>query len=530
MTGLIRNIVNRGIYRRKYPPADFVKEVENLTYKLIMVSYLLGVLHIREAYKKHFAEIPADIFLEPDKALEFFKSLVVLPSDEYYKLDNRAKQYALNIGKLTGIRAMERVKTAIERALKEGYTLQEIVSGFAKDEVLNKAGLGLLNGWYWETVVRTNAVKAYNAGRWYGFEEVKDSIKALEYIAIDDNRTTELCRYLDGTIKKIDDPFWKRYTPPNHIACRSTVRAIFKGTGEAEKIRKYTKIDESKLTELEGYTEEFSYSPATDWWKLPKSLMNEINSIYKQSYLNEFWKNTPAQLSDVLDEKIKGETPELLKQVDELARGYLKTEGGLSDTEIDEFLKVYRELVKRVNYIRIEDVDATGFYNFENYIVFNKQFYSSVNIPYELKRFYVLSVFHELSHLAQFQVMQTRWDKWVKIKKQFWKKLEKLIDTKIKSVKKSAEFFKKYFINNDINNLDNMLLDVKKETNPLYIQLYLKELDFRQYGLSIPVEFESVLTEALLNKDEFSDIWRELAKEWVKQIKQAIEEDLINKI
>jgi hypothetical protein len=54
-----------------------------------------------------------------------------------------------------------------------------------------------------------------------------------EFSATMDSRTSEICRPLDGTILKADDPFWKSHNPPLHHACRSTVISLTRKQAEA---------------------------------------------------------------------------------------------------------------------------------------------------------------------------------------------------------------------------------------------------------------------------------------------------------
>ena len=61
------------------------------------------------------------------------------------------------------------------------------------------------------------------AGKWQGFDE--DAM--LQFDAVRDGRTTELCARLHGTTLPKSHSFWKTYYPPNHFNCRSTVRQVY---------------------------------------------------------------------------------------------------------------------------------------------------------------------------------------------------------------------------------------------------------------------------------------------------------------
>jgi SPP1 gp7 family putative phage head morphogenesis protein len=73
------------------------------------------------------------------------------------------------------------------------------------------------------TVVRTNAFEAINEARYSEFTDpaLDDFIEGLEYSAILDDRTTQICTHLDGRIYPKDSGEWDSIRPPNHYNCRS---------------------------------------------------------------------------------------------------------------------------------------------------------------------------------------------------------------------------------------------------------------------------------------------------------------------
>ncbi|PGH37537.1 MAG: hypothetical protein CRN43_20590, partial [Candidatus Nephrothrix sp. EaCA] len=55
----------------------------------------------------------------------------------------------------------------------------------------------------------------------------------LEFDAVTDAQTADICAPLHGTVLPFDHPFWKTYYPPNHWNCRSAVRQLNSGTDSA---------------------------------------------------------------------------------------------------------------------------------------------------------------------------------------------------------------------------------------------------------------------------------------------------------
>lgn len=64
---------------------------------------------------------------------------------------------------------------------------------------------------------------------WVRIIENKDTMPNLQFDAVIDGRTTDICRTLDGIIRPFDDSFWDIYYTPNHWGERALVRQIAGG-------------------------------------------------------------------------------------------------------------------------------------------------------------------------------------------------------------------------------------------------------------------------------------------------------------
>ena len=112
------------ITRRKDIPKDLFKELETTTYKILILSLLFGMVHIKEKEEQK-------LFFDPDfdatfeEAVEFMKEKLSLTPEEFYKLDAKARFRAFTVAKLTGLDAIERVKEKLTKAIEEGKTLKE---------------------------------------------------------------------------------------------------------------------------------------------------------------------------------------------------------------------------------------------------------------------------------------------------------------------------------------------------------------------------------------------------------------------
>lgn len=126
-------------------------------------------------------------------------------------------------------------RTAIwNRLVGKGLTSEEAARGVETDAAVNGALDAL---WvdteaqaaaYLNTLARTNMFDAFNEGRYAEFTDpaLQGFVEALEYSAVLDDRTTEICQALDGAVWADDSPLWDTYRPPNHYNCRSILIAV----------------------------------------------------------------------------------------------------------------------------------------------------------------------------------------------------------------------------------------------------------------------------------------------------------------
>lgn len=87
-----------------------------------------------------------------------------------------------------------------------------------------------------ETIVRTNATDAYNEGRLIAARDpdIKEFMQGMQYSAILDDRTTEICKHLDNSIIPMDEPALDKLVPPNHFNCRSVLVPVPVGVQVSE--------------------------------------------------------------------------------------------------------------------------------------------------------------------------------------------------------------------------------------------------------------------------------------------------------
>ena len=127
------------------------------------------------------------------------------------------------------------VKKAVEDLTKQGIHLR---GGKARiQEILARHNVQVTNTpALAETLFRTQSQQAYAAGRWntVNDSDFGDYIWGVEYVTAGDDRVREGHRVLEGVRLPKEDPFWKKYFPPNGWNCRCTTLEIWKDESTAK--------------------------------------------------------------------------------------------------------------------------------------------------------------------------------------------------------------------------------------------------------------------------------------------------------
>jgi SPP1 gp7 family putative phage head morphogenesis protein len=244
------------------------KPIQDALHKTIWQSYLLGRNHIRkdynvafEATKLEFKDIPGFGYNEASDFLKSLAGKIPVTKAEFKKLDAVFRFRAFTAAAMATVDGVNRIKQALLNGLRNGETAADF------EQVVNRLGLSTgQRSFYWETVYRNNAISAYNSGRWDEINGIEE-VEMVEYIAILDSRTTNICRRLRGTVLPKDDSQWSSITPPNHHNCRSTIRAIFSFEVDKPKVKQPPK----NATPSSGF--ETSILSGYDLKRIPKSLI-----------------------------------------------------------------------------------------------------------------------------------------------------------------------------------------------------------------------------------------------------------------
>jgi SPP1 gp7 family putative phage head morphogenesis protein len=123
------------------------------------------------------------------------------------------------------------VRRIIQNGLVEGKGMAEISRRIVADTrtlepVLSRRAVNEAR-----IITRTATTAVHNAAAFESYQSLPPGVSnSYRYVAVLDNRTSEICRELDGNVYRYDDP--NRVLPPQHLNCRSTTLPILRG-GEA---------------------------------------------------------------------------------------------------------------------------------------------------------------------------------------------------------------------------------------------------------------------------------------------------------
>jgi len=146
-------------------------------------------------------------------------------------------QKVLHISGVLSNRLLGQAREVLLNALKIGepqsdtmHKLHDIFEPYIGDPTLIRDG-DVVDPFRLETILRTNATEAFNQGRLVTARapELAGFVRGMMYSAVIDDRTTEVCRFLDGKVFPLDEPELDRLTPPNHFNCRSVLVPVTVG-------------------------------------------------------------------------------------------------------------------------------------------------------------------------------------------------------------------------------------------------------------------------------------------------------------
>lgn len=172
--------------------------------------------------------LPGDDFDVPfDEAIAWARARkAVLPAEFYGARLQAVRARSFAIAGLSALDQVQQVADSLAEATASGKTLREWQRS-VPDEVFS---LGKARR---ELIFRNAVQTHYGIGRTIQQRENAAARPFLMWDAINDSRTRPAHRAMDGHIAPVDDPIWKRWTPPAGHRCRCSRTALSEAQARA---------------------------------------------------------------------------------------------------------------------------------------------------------------------------------------------------------------------------------------------------------------------------------------------------------
>jgi SPP1 gp7 family putative phage head morphogenesis protein len=208
-----------------YTPAE-VSKIKSAANKALTDAWTIGESHGKKEIAKAGSSMGRtfatnDLALQ-DLASKYLKSRAYTLAGDISNATQKKIQSILSEG-IKVSKTPEEVKREIYKALEaDGMLTEEAVVDALGASTVKQANARI------ETAIRTTSFEAVNEARYNFFSDpaLNGFVEALEYSAILDDRTTEICSQLDGETYGIDSEVWSTFRPPNHFNCRSLLIPI----------------------------------------------------------------------------------------------------------------------------------------------------------------------------------------------------------------------------------------------------------------------------------------------------------------
>jgi len=163
------------------------------------------------------------------QAIEFFRQKTTLPTHTWKDLDGAMHARAFVVAGATRDDLLADLRSAIDKAIAKGTTLQEFRKDF--DATVAKTGWAYNGNRNWRTrvIYETNLRTAMAVGRHKQMSEpALVSRRPFWRYRHDDAVANPRPHHQawDGTVLRHDDPWWKTHYPPNGWGCRCYVQSL----------------------------------------------------------------------------------------------------------------------------------------------------------------------------------------------------------------------------------------------------------------------------------------------------------------
>lgn len=194
-------------------------------------------------------DIKAVFGMQPEAAVAYLEQKGHAITWDWQDMLDDAHATAFTVAKVAKMDILNDIYSALDDALKNGETLETFSERLTpllqakgwwgrQDHQPNPdtgepQSVQLGSPHRLKTIYLTNMQSAYMAGRYAEMMEAVDTHPYWEYVAINDNRTRENHRLMDGKVFSATDPVWRSMYPPLDYRCRCRVKPLSESRGAA---------------------------------------------------------------------------------------------------------------------------------------------------------------------------------------------------------------------------------------------------------------------------------------------------------
>ncbi len=209
----------------------FTEALSRMLREAYAQGYWLNHLYVREieaAYtgRKYQGRITLADAPTDDELREILQNFMNYEPPEYWSdvIPSAAIEwlegYVPSLAGVVKVSVLEKVREEISRSLESGTTLKERMKALRE----SASELSMMTNQRIESIARTELTRADTLGRLSSMKS-NDDVIGVEFSAVMDDRTTEICSSRHGLIMRLDDPRLPENTPPCHVNCRSILLA-----------------------------------------------------------------------------------------------------------------------------------------------------------------------------------------------------------------------------------------------------------------------------------------------------------------
>lgn len=247
-----------------------------------MHGHLLGYIHANkniEAQEKAAARFSAKTdaaYVIDEKTIDAILEDAGVGQEYVDELAGKMDGMLTARAKLDFYDNMEALQKLFIKNVPTGLGLRDFMDRVGRDEIMNTLGLAGEEPYYIGNVYRTNYSTAHSVGRWKAAQASK-LVTMLEYAAVLDGGTTDICMQLNGVRRKKSDPFWDKYYTPNHYQERSQVLEYTESYVALNGIKESGPV----TITAEDQGEDFAVNPgqSDDWMKPTKGMKKRLEKF-----------------------------------------------------------------------------------------------------------------------------------------------------------------------------------------------------------------------------------------------------------